>query len=538
MSNKEKIFNIVKNHFSLSENSLSVFEDRLYNPVIDDVYKSFGLDEEGRKYWEINDDLVHTIDKGWSTFKDYYQSFINHYSVTYKDFRNNKIIDERKNSVKLKKAMVNFYTKHPEIGGTDILPISGGENRFKQFMLGKSTYYLANYIGVGVSEATGWLSHISLEGNITELYEKILDKILTRELEKIGSLKIPNRKLYLVLSCNFEDWFFCSTGESWRSCLSLESQYFYWSGLPGLITDTNRAIIYVTDKSKKYPLKDTKYRDMSLDKMIIRSWVLLSHEGLNVVGFYPSGFIGMVDIRNIIGYDKVFRICETSSLRSKNSFRLLYHSNNIANSIYYDHTCLANSEKEPKGLREDTLFHHLFEGGGITSYSLDEESFVHEDVIFSFCDGLSEMINFGYEMEKGFIDVNAPYCCYCDCRITGEVFYADNEEFCYECFSENYSLCSDCGEVILNMYINTAEDGEQYCYQCYKDNFSICINCNNEHKIDEMVYSENMDGVICKDCLESFFVECSVCSDIIREEDSHIIDGEFFCCECKEENVV
>ena len=90
MGNKEVIYSIVKDYFALEEESLKIFKERLYNPIIDDIYKSFGLDENYRKYWSLKDHKE-DFDKGWERFKVAYPSFVKKYEVTYNDFKHNKV---------------------------------------------------------------------------------------------------------------------------------------------------------------------------------------------------------------------------------------------------------------------------------------------------------------------------------------------------------------------------------------------------------------------------------------------------------------
>ena len=231
LKNKFKIYKIVKNHFSLTDYSLKLFKYRLFlEPHIAPEYSKIIKDSKDlRKKILISDNLsfLSKIDKGWETFINNFRSFCKKYPLSYEDFKKNKVTINSQ-QIKLQKAILNFYIN----------------NRNEDEIL------------------------FSFERNFNE-YE------IKNIFEIIGSKKIGNKnKLYLVLSLNFADWFLCSTKESWTSCLNLDSDYenAYWTGLPGLIGDKNRALVYLTDGTKK------EYEGIIVDKIISRSWILTVRE--------------------------------------------------------------------------------------------------------------------------------------------------------------------------------------------------------------------------------------------------------------------
>lgn len=119
-----------------------------------------------------------------------------------------------------------------------------------------------------------------------------------------------NKKLELVFTLNYADWFLCSTGDSWSSCISLYSTYdeCFWVGIPNLIGDKTRAMVYITEKngSKK------DFYGIRTDKFMIRSWIQLfrtiphkygdkRYEGYNKTFFdlvnpYPIDIKGLENI--------------------------------------------------------------------------------------------------------------------------------------------------------------------------------------------------------------------------------------------------
>ena len=120
-------------------------------------------------------------------------------------------------------------------------------------------------------------------------YVKFVEIEVMERLEKIGAVTFPKSGVQLVLSLNFADWFLASTAEKWTSCISLESDYeeAFWSGLPGLIGDKNRALLYITDGKQK------DYYGIKVDRIIARSWILTVRQKsdnktfFSFVGSYP-----------------------------------------------------------------------------------------------------------------------------------------------------------------------------------------------------------------------------------------------------------
>ena len=321
--NKLLIRSMVKKYFNLSKDSFKLFEDRLlFKPHFNDMYKSLGeFDETGRMYIPINEEYYEMFDSGYLGIKNNLKFAVTELGVNYQNYINNSIIID-KQKVKLQKAIYNYIVKE-------------SNNR-------NSHYY-------GYADTTR--DKFDAKQKIKNIFEKAAESSLSK-----------NKKLFIVISLNFADWFLCSTRESWTSCLSLESSYsdLYWSGLPGLIGDKNRAMIYITDKTKK------NYKGIITDKFIARSWMLSMRSEKNYAN--NNNKIKTAIVKN----EKIFAVIKSYPLRIDfpkilntlidTKFQFV-QSNDISGS-----TSRFN-DNEPfiiSAYKSEMLFHHLSDD--ITAY--------------------------------------------------------------------------------------------------------------------------------------------------------------------------
>jgi hypothetical protein len=96
---------------------------RTFDPVIE---KIFSNSTDGRLTYEINDEYKELMDQGWKMFNEKYQSFIEKYNITYKNFLENKVIIN-KNEVKIKKALVQFLLDN-SLSSKDFNRVLSNEN--------------------------------------------------------------------------------------------------------------------------------------------------------------------------------------------------------------------------------------------------------------------------------------------------------------------------------------------------------------------------------------------------------------------------
>jgi len=361
---------LVKNYWGLTEEAYLEFKDKLlYGREIAKEYKHLIKDSpdlrarfplEKEDYISYNDK---NEDISWRMFKKFLKPLITGTqkeinSISYSNFISNKIT-YKKNQVKLiklactslNKIIDNLYDFENDCYKQDI---KIKENLGIKFLLNFvddiedltfqtsrtivklrevrkdlrafienntngifSTYWLSE---VGYSTKVGFF-FISEKKNKEVLFsnfqemKKFFNDYFQKIVEIIGKYKkTANKKYELVVSLNPVDWLLASTSESWSSCLSLESNYFYWIGLPALINDKNRALIYITDGKKK------KYKNIIIDRFITRSWLLTARNKktseviIDMVKEYPNEF----NLDKIVTKLKIFknRVVVTNDLES------------------------------------------------------------------------------------------------------------------------------------------------------------------------------------------------------------------------------
>ena len=432
MSNKEIIFNLVSKYFSLEKDGLKKFEKNLYEPNIDEVYKELLKDSKDyRIKLPVPDEVLSDADQGWRDFKYQFNSFVNNYSVRYENFRKNKI-KINKQEVKIFKALCDYYK---------------------------------------------------------DSMEKCR---IERLLEVIGTKKYPKKQTSLVLSLNFEDWFLCAAAESWSSCLNVDSDYegAYWAGLPGLVGDKNRAMMYLTNGQEK------NYKNIVVDKVLTRSWLLLNKEDMiNIVKFYPADLLYESTINEIFNVEKFKDL--GSNYTSKHKVDFLFHTNGYSSFIYQDKT-------------------EFFKGGWLKYgdcgiYFYDKNSMHRSSNDVFYCGGgLSELAS---ENINIFENTNKEVCPQCGRRDYDRV-EVDEAFFCENCMNDYTMECIECGEVHLNAYSWNSVDSGQVCENCFEKFYIQCEKCNDSVHKDNVVFVSG--GALCEGCFENArdnekVYECSEC---------------------------
>lgn len=390
------IKDIVLNNFGLNEESKKRFSERFDNPFVEDVFKGL-IDENYRIRTPLPRDLYNDFDRGWLTLKNIAPKFVDHYDITYEDFYKNKK-NHKKNTFRVIKLIHQYFNKN-----MDILEYHSFLKRMRSFEEEKFSklreYCMENDIGLGDFDS--------------------LDKAVSLFIDRINELRFSKTQdIEVVISLNPIDWFLSTTGESWRTCLSLESPSFasYWVSLAGSVVDKNLSMIYVTNGDKK------TYKGITMDKVLSRSWVLLDESNkLNVVKFYPNEILDVNSLNQFLPIS--IKPIDRTTYKSKYRVYPLYFSNGYTNYIYQDKTT-------PSDIKDNSFILK----GGVKGLKTIINNKVFEGPIFEYTGGLSFLIDKNRSIIEFFR--NPVECCSCGSLVSfGRNIRQDNDGnfYCENC---------------------------------------------------------------------------------------------------------
>lgn len=489
---------IVLNHFGLDADSRRYFSEQVKNPDLPEVYlnafKKFG---SSRIVIDIPDSVEEKMDYSWSNiFKKKMHAFINKYGFTYSDYKNNRIeID--KNVYKTPKALNKFYRE-------EVFNFAESTVKEMQHVFDKKGY-VQNVMSKALYDSSiSFLNVSSVMRNLRDLIllkdmfineeydslheskEDVVNAInaytsnIEREVEETinyvwrdcsNSKFTKSNNLKVVISFNYADWFLCSTGESWGSCLNLNgSSANYWYGLPGLIGDKNRVMIYITNGEKK------NCYGIQTDKFLYRTWALLDNEErLNIVRWFPREDIGNDSLYDLIQEKTGWKINRYKTLADNGDFtslhelNLIYSNDNISLFPYLDYADFTSGEETYIISGESGMLHKKKGGNG--NVYLDEY-YSYDD----FC-SLGDLM----DNDTNICDarkIHSKYCEYCSRTIQYEdyeYYTPDGEIICERCFDNNYFHCQHCGEVEHNENGIYVDGVGMVCNDaCFHDHYFMC----------------------------------------------------------------
>ena len=442
----------VGRHFGFSSNNKRLFRERvLYSPDKAPEYmEMIGNAPDLRVRFPVTPSVVQSFDRGWDIFANKFHNFVSHKSVTYEDFINGKIA-EKKNIVKMFKALYNFYIKEEravdflvesrDLSGIDLEdralhyfskkygPVDDFSYQWRTqhdrliIKLGVSglrkiyaSYYCPNEEGENCYKDDYLCIYvcaeqIKVEDILTQDDINLgIKNIITYWMDYAGKIGFPKKDMELVISCNPADMFMASTSEKWGSCINVDSDYAeaYWAGLPGAIIDKNRAIAYITDGQKK------EYNGIVVDRFIARTWLLTMRSKkyhrsfIQVVREYPISvnFAGLLNstFEGKYLFDNHFPTGITGgSIISKYKFETLYH--NVDGYvkklcyIYLDTTSIKFAKKGKAAYFPYDYAYHKLGGGDYPDITVRLNLTSHSrntGIMFDEPDGLSGVIDGDY----------------------------------------------------------------------------------------------------------------------------------------------
>lgn len=92
--------------------------------------------------------------------------------------------------------------------------------------------------------------------------------------------------------------------------------------------------------------------------------------------------------------------------------------------------------------------------------------------------------------------------------------------------------CSSCNRVVDKDNVYTANN-ENYCEDCYSEYFTSCESCGDTLDRDNAIYVEDQ-GDYCSQCYNDKFFICPECEETFTKSDGEEIDGQEYCPKCFE----
>ena len=324
---------------------------------------------------------------------------------------------------------------------------------------------------------------------IVKLFKLLLNKgLLSKEdMDKINSTRTTDKTAYMCISKNPIDYLVSSTGQSFTSCESLNSNYrsAYYLGLPGLVLDTNRVIIFLTNGTQSdLNIRDTKLTHFNFT---CRSWAILNIEDLlYIIRYYPSKVVDFAQLLSQTGY-KVLNIDGVSSdkyKKSKFKFELPTLQNSTPISIYFDNFGPIKDVEQ-----DDELYY--YNKDGLTGGS------VHTTFNWTF--GFEKIEEFDMLYKECILCFSCQKIIPKDASKTITSPQDGTQAICLGCFDKKYTECSECGQSY-----DKQEQTKKYkvCDTCITTILHECYDCGALRHIEEVCYIPKLGKFICKYCIE------------------------------------
>ncbi len=466
--NQEAYLKLIDRFWGLTKESRKFVEERLTTKSFDSEFMKHLRDSEDQRIrWDV-DFSEAEMQTHFSKNDPAYEMFTRKFNsviaklqnegvkVSYKAFMDNKILF-RKNETKLKKVFEVVYSEE------------------------QALYYRDAEIR-----------------STEKISEEIISKYIVKTFEYIGTMKKPCKKLQLVLSLNLCDWLLASTGGSISSCLNMEGGgNKYWAGLPLLAGDPNRAMLYVSDGTKK------EFEGITVDNCMTRSWVILTRTNRkSIIRWYSSEILSPSAIKSVTGDGSFQRGMDSEG---KNEITPIFLEGGITTTIYMD------DGYWEKGRTAEKFRHAVGSKGGFQYFA--------EDLT---------------PAGKGNFDFRRPWN-------DG----SSDEGWKISSFKKNglsikdyipVALCGKCGE--RKSYIKNNGLGYPVCFSCYNKEFFTCESCGQTHETVKKHYegfAVNMHikeaRKLCNNCYEKIR-KCECCGLPIMNGANNTMEGATVCNMC------
>ena len=341
-----------------------------------------------------------------------------------------------------------------------------------------------------------------------------------REYAKYADAMSPMTiKRHTILSINPIDYLTMSFGNSWASCHTIDKtnkrgmpntyEGQYSSGTMSYMLDGTSMVFYTVDA--KYD-GDEYYNEPKVHRQmfhfqtpcLIQGRLYPQDNDYKDNDFYKQ-------YRNLVQkiMSEIYEVPNLWSIQRRTSEALehvISHGTHYQDYVYYDNCTISTL----KSGEDSTHFTVVIGHKPICVYCGKEHS-NKENISCCAehkcrCENCGEFID---EDEVRWID-NEPYCndCahYCDnCneyhRNEEHYVASSNEWVCDDCFYNDYSECSCCGEIFSSRDLSEVE-GEMICENCWDEKTDTCSECGDVYFIDHMHRLPNGD-LVCDDCYDN-----------------------------------
>lgn len=351
---------------------------------------------------------------------------------------------------------------------------------------------------------------IDLSLDSTKIIKKISEVVSTtfNVMQEIISARLLDAsKFSLYLSFNVFDWLLASTGETFHSCIDMQSSYCYGLGMLGMCACPDWGMLLYTDNTEK------EFMGIDAFHIITRSWICYTkNKSFQFINWYPKDIRGTVEINADLAEEAGLRIMfDRSDLSavSFSSWKPIRFANGGCAWIYSD---------LPKFIINDDrkTVHFKMCGTGIpdTGTSHEDDTLItgtcQNDRMISavqrwnnIAEAVKENIIIGNHVDDEEDDENSVTCCECGetfDRYSDDITWVDevDDYVCQDCLDNNFFYCDVCESYHRN------EDAVEVYYG--DDEWSYEYVCQECAKSSEAFWDEKLEKYFFTDKVECFVV--------------------------------
>jgi formylmethanofuran dehydrogenase subunit E len=363
---------------------------------------------------------------------------------------------------------------------------------------------------------------IKIDKQEFKLFKWLLSKkILQRhQVEQITTSRQASADETIVMvSHNPVDIIMASTGQSFGSCVSFDSDYesCYYLGFPGVVIDPNKIIVAILNhkRIKTTLLGNADLKHFSYNSRTYVLWMKdkdeSNKEQLHVVCPYPYSSLSYEDILDQLYGDRFTDVDDSIRDNYEGMFefpRLVWSDN-----------CTCNTYLDSYGIRTDR-------GNNTCAWDGDYSGGSFGD--FNNTGGYNSLWDGDPWSDS---DMPCEYCgdYYCEDDLT---YVSGHGSVCYWCYENAFTSCERCGEMELNRDIETTEDDAYLCDRCFSNYTTKCDKCGEIYYNRDELTDTDDDHSLCDDCYDSI-TPCADCGNVyLWDSEEDLLTGDNVCAYC------